>query len=180
MISFSHARKILSRIEKGRKDNPSYDHIKKLDEVLRQFSKKQSDLNNMCELSMKLFQLANPPISLENMDNYRVEVADGKPVFLGVSAVTPVHEHGCNIAVGLVMPKSSGVVRLYPNGDLHIGSFWTNIDWLRKKLCDGVDVGECISDTRITYAHLIDILRLMIGYIGQLKEVLLDHIEGME
>lgn len=180
MISFRHARKILARIEKGRKSNPSYDHIKNLDEVLRQFRKKQSELKDMCELSMTLFQLDNPPISLENMDKYRVEVADGKPAFLGVSAVTPANEHGCNISVGLVMPTASGVVRLYPNGDLHVGTFWTNLDWLRKKLCDGVDVGEFIPETRITYVRMIDILRLMVGYIGQLKEVLLDHIEGME
>ena len=180
MISFSHARKILSRIEKGRKDNPSYDHLKKLDDVLSKFKKTRSELKDMCELSMRLFQLANPPISMETMDNYRVEVADGKPVFLGVSAITPVNEHGCNIAVGLVKPTSCGVVRMYPNGDLHVGTFWTNIDWLHKKLYDGVDVGEFIPETRITYAHLIDIIRLMVGYIGQLKAVLLDHIEGME
>lgn len=179
-LEFWRAKRILSRIEHGRTVVPTYDHVKKLDRINKLFKKKKYDLTKMCELAMKLFQLSNPAITLETLDNFTVGIHGECLSELRVTAVSPCNEHGCNIAVGLATTQASTLIVLFPDKKLHVGSNWSDLDQLRKKLHDGVDIDSYIPNTTLTYAFLLDLLPIMLAETRFLKIELLKQIDAME
>lgn len=178
-LTFKAAHHILDRAETrihGDKNTLAASHpLYRLRKAMKILKKKRYELSQMCNLALRLFNVSEPSISKDTAANFTIDIHEG--AWLQATAATETYKLMGEVAVGLAANPRNELIMLFPNGNLHIGCYWTTLDKLLDKIQTGVDLNSCVPHTNTTYDDVVYAIARMVGCMDMLKIALLEKID---